>query len=329
MNDKDKKDLDKLYKISRDIRIIYQRLIHLEISDNKISGKYLKLMTYLNEMIYLEDKIYGSSDFNISKFKNIVEYMKREILSDKNMDNVLIDNNTDLAEYYRIYYNIYYIIANKLKNLEDLSMFDVRVKKISFGNTSPIKEIDELILMIIRLTNCFSDDYYSSFLMFLEDEIKNESNKNIRDELIYRKYYVLYFAKNVEKLMANYNFECPKQIYSNSKLFTSINNIPEGIFISGNDGYFASKMKFLFEYYLKLDLNKKTERIITECMIKSMIANTSKEIMNVCAEKAKEELNMIINIPKLGYNARKLIEILNNKEEYQNRVNIVAFGKIK
>lgn len=327
MQNNDLKDLNTLWEISQNIRIVYQKLMILELQDEFNKDKYNKLISCLKELICLEDKIYENINFDIVKCKTWIDYIKSKFISKINTDKLLIDGNIEAIEYYRIYYTLNYIINSKINNLTDLTYLGAKIKQISFGQNSSMKEIDRLIFILSTLSNTFNEDYYSSFLMFLEEEIHNQIDINIKKELISRKYLVLYFNKFIEKLMLNYNYIIPEYMYSNSKMMSSLYEIPKNIHELNKNIYFFNNLDELINYYLNSNNNEAKERIIIECLIKSKIANISKENMKAIVDEIEKKLSYMINMSVIGDNAKKIIEILSNCERYQNRIRTITFGK--
>lgn len=328
MNGNDLKNLNTLLEITRIIKIVYQKLIILEQQNEFNNDKYNKLISHLEELIYLEDKLYESINFNISKWKTWIDYIKSKFISNSNMEKLLIEGSNDALEYYRIYYTLNYVVNSKINRLVDLSYIGAKIEQISFGEISSMKEIDDLISVLSKLSNTFKEDYYSSFLMFLEEKIHNQKDINIKKELINRKYLVLYFNKSIEKLMLNYNFAIPRDMYSNSKMLSSLYRFPEEIYEVNSNIYFTGNLDSLLTDYLNYKSNEEKERIIIECLIKSKIANISKETMKANIAEIEKELLQIINIPFIGDNTKEIIKILSNYEEYQNRIRTITFGKM-
>ena len=49
--------------------------------------------------------------------------------------------------------------------------------------------------------------------------------------------------------------------------------------------------------------------------------------MKAIVDEIEKKLSYMINMPIIGDNAKKIIEILSNCEEYQNRIRTITFGK--
>lgn len=330
LSEKDLQNLNKLYDISKDIKMIYKKLSLLEVSGKKETGKYQKLIECLNEMIYLEDKVYDSLNLDFSKCVAWQRYIKDNFLSKKICDDILIDGWVDYFEYRRIYYTINYIGNLKMNNLQDLSMLGIKIEQISFSPNNKTDMMDKKMSLLLKLSNAVDEDYYGTFMMFLEDDINNENNIDIKNEMIYRKYFTSYFYKNIEKIMLKNNFASPKQIYSNSKIIYSLLYGNKDADLIGNDIYFIAHFDRLVKKYLGMKhqndyCNEEVSKKIIECMLKSKFANMSEETANELCNII-DYLNTLTAMPNVRDNAYKLIDILSNSKQYRERVGIITFG---
>lgn len=330
ITENDLQNLNKLYNISKDIMEIYQKLIFLEINGGKDTEQYQIIVDKLKEMIFFEDKIYNNFDLDFCKCLSLQEYIKKTYLSKRICEDILIDGIIDSFEYRRVYYMINYIGNLKMNSLNDLSLLGIKVEQISFNPNNSTNMLDKEVSLLMKLSNALDDDYYGSFIMFLEDDINNEINMNNKRELIYRKFYSIYFYKSIERIMIENNFIFPNQIYSNSRMIYSFLNRNKDEDLTGSDIYFLSHFEKLINKYLYLSehdmhSDKEVDEKIIECMFKSKIANITKST----SDKLYEFINNSKELSKLATdnnNIYKLIEIINNSKQFRERIGLITFG---
>ena len=330
MSKKDLENLDSLYEISGIIKDIYKKLILLDTNNKKNASRYEKLLAYLKEILIIEDGIYNSLNFDFAKCDLWASYIKEKMLSKFKSDDLLIDGNIDNFEYRRIYYMICYIRNLKINNMVDLSMLGIKIEHISIGDKEETnKKLNDYISVSSKLTNAYMEDYYSTMLLFLEESINKETNKDIKTKLIERKYYISYFYKNIEKVMISNNFIFPSQIYSNSKMLMSIFNLNDDF---QSDLFFSMSLVGLIDSYfcIKTDnkdyVDKKTSMIIVENLLKSKIANISENYMKKFTTDLNKILDSLITTYEIREEVKTIKDIVNNGTKYRNRIGKIEFG---
>ena len=80
------------------------------------------------------------------------------------------------------------------------------------------------------------------------------------------------------------------------KCYQAFYRFPEEIYEVNSNIYFTGNLDSLLTDYLNSKSNEVKERIIIECLIKSKIANISKETMKANITEIEKELLQIINI---------------------------------
>lgn len=330
MSKKDLENLDCLYEISGIIKHIYKKLILLDTNNKKNASRYEKLLAYLKEILIIEDGIYNSLNFDFAKCDLWASYIKEKMLSKFKSDDLLIDGNIDNFEYRRIYYMICYIRNLKINNMVDLSMLGIKIEHISIGDKEEAnKKLNDYISVSSKLTNAYMEDYYSTMLLFLEESINKETNKDIKAKLIERKYYISYFYKNIEKEMISNNFILPSQIYSNSKMLMSIFNLNDDF---QSDLFFSMSLVGLIDSYfcIKTDnkdyADKRTSMIIVENLLKSKIANISENFMKEFTTDLNKALDSLITTSEIKAEVKTIKDIVNNGTKYRDCVGKIEFG---
>lgn len=166
-------------------------------------------------------------------------------------------------------------------------------------------------------------------LLFLEESINKETNKDIKAKLIERKYYISYFYKNIEKEMISNNFILPSQIYSNSKMLMSIFNLNDDF---QSDLFFSMSLVGLIDRYfcIKTDnkdyADKKTSMIIVENLLKSKIANISENYMKEFTPVLNKILDSLITTYEIREEVKTIKDIVNNGTKYRDCVGKIEFG---
>lgn len=329
MSEKDLQELNKLITISNYIKKIYKRLVLLETSGRKNTAKYQKLIEHLNEMVYLEDKLYDELNFDLNKSNCWACYIKNNKLTGIRVEDMLINGNTDYITYERIYYTMQCIRNLRMNSLEDLSNFGINYEQVSFGKNKSIDKLDQLVAMTSKLSNAYLEDYYTATLMFLEECIQKEMNDDIKKELIERKYYIIYFYRSIERMMLNSNFEFPKPIYSNSKMLSSMFKYDDQI---DRDNYFSMSLVTLINQYMNMELTKKdytdcvVSKKIVECLLKSKLANVSDEMVEKDISFLIKNLEQLLNVSIVRTRAKEIIDLLNNTKSYRECIGTIIFG---
>ena len=287
-------------------------------------------MAYLKEILIIEDGIYNSLNFDFAKCNLWASYIKEKKLSKFKSDDLLIDGNIDNFEYRRIYYMICYIRNLKINNMVDLSMLGIKIEHISIGDKEEVnKKLNDYISVSSKLTNAYMEDYYSTMLLFLEESINKETNKDIKAKLIERKYYISYFYKDIEKEMISNNFILPNEIYSNSKMLMSIFNLNDDF---QGDLFFSMSLVGLINSYfcIKIDnkdyVDKKTSMIIVENLLKSKIANISENYMKEFTADLNKSLDSLITTSEIKTEVKTIKDIVNNGTKYRDCVGKIEFG---
>lgn len=189
--------------------------------------------------------------------------------------------------------------------------------------------LDQLVAMTSKLSNAYLEDYCTVALMFLEECIQKEINDDVKKKLIERKYYIIYIYRTIEKMMLNNTFEFPKQIYSNSKMVSSIFNYDDKI---DRDNYFSMSLTTLINQYMNIELFDKNytdcmaSKKVIECLIKSKLANVSVEMIEKDIIFLKHNLEQLLNVSVVRDKAKEVIDLLNNTKIYRERVGTIRFG---
>lgn len=165
--------------------------------------------------------------------------------------------------------------------------------------------------------------------MFLEECIQKEINDDVKKKLIERKYYIIYCYRSIEKMMLNNTFEFPKQIYSNSKMVSSIINYDDQI---DRDNYFSMSLTTLINQYMNAEIYSEnyadymTSKKVIECLIKSKLANVSEDMIEKDIIFLKNNLEQLLNVSVARDKAKEVIDLLNDTKIYRERVGTITFG---
>ena len=329
MSEIDLQELNKLIEFENYIKKIYKRLILLESTDRKNTSKCRKLIEHLDEIVYLEDKLYNDLNFDLKKIDGWICYIKNNKLTHKRAEDMIISGYADYITYERIYYALQYIRNLKMNSLEDLSWLGIKIEQVSFGKNVKTDTLDQLVAMTSKLSNAYLEDYCTVALMFLEECIQKEINDDVKKKLIERKYYIIYIYRTIEKMMLNNTFEFPKQIYSNSKMVSSIFNYDDQI---DRDNYFSMSLTTLINQYMNIEIFDKnytdcmTSKKVIECLIKSKLANVSEDMIEKDIIFLKNNLEQLLNVSVARDKAKEVIDLLNNTKIYRERVGTITFG---
>lgn len=183
--EQDKKIYD-LLTIEKSIYNIYNNLVKYEIKNN--DKKYQENIEFLKIAIEIEEKIYNSLNINrddSNKILNRIYYLNTQ-------------QDNDISNY----------IVGRIE-----SIFCENFYSDPFLSNDPIyenqlKENSECIICE------FGNDFTSHLLNNIEERIKVEQKKEIREELIILKYDTLYLNKSLENILLGYR---KKGIYSRER----------------------------------------------------------------------------------------------------------------
>lgn len=169
---------------------------------------------------------------------------------------------------------------------------------------------------------------YCCFNVF-EECIQKEINDDVKKKLIERKYYIIYFYRTIEKMMLNNTFEFPEQIYSNSKMLSSMFNYDDQI---DRDNYFSMSLITLINQYMNIELFDKNytdcmaSKKAIECLIKSKLANVSEKMIEKDIIFLKHNLEQLLNVSTARNKVKDVIDLLDNTKSYRDRIGTITFG---
>lgn len=244
--------IELLIKTSNSINNLYQKLIDLDITGNKNSEEYKKIVDYLKIAISRENDIYENSKIDAKKASELVSFIIETRIYNKiydDIESVMVDK----CEYSSIR-RIINILNSKVKKETDLfGVFDTYCEYE--------KEYISDLQNTLYLTNVVEDnlklDLLSGIITFNEEEINLSKDSFEKKDLIKMKYAFSYINKELEEDLLKCFFT-PYNISSNNvKLISLTMNISDEL-VSNVKRNYLTKIAIKEIYKLLSNENNKS-----------------------------------------------------------------------
>lgn len=287
-------ELERLLKININIDTIYKKLKILEIENKKETDEYVKHIKYLSLLIEGEKDFFKEVNITSSKALTWLKILLKaqENSSNTNFGNRVVD---------RIINSLLCIISNDYNFLINLSTKELenllKILGLEFKENTLTKE--QIVHCIILKSNIEKDIKFI-YLSFLEEQIKIQKSKVIKEKLIISKYYMIYANKDLETLILTNNFIIENTSYTSSKITKDILNIEDSIYdfiinLIGSSITIGKAYELL--EINDLDYNekeKKSTSIICQCLLKAAILFVDDITLN----NIKKDLQNFIENPE-------------------------------
>lgn len=305
MNALIKEKLDFIINLTKYIEEIYNKLYDLEIKGKKETLEYSSLISDLQRNIINEQNLYYN--LNIMDYLEIDDYLKKEWRCNYHNEREHIlkcqDNNNFK---YRIYKQL-------KKKIDAYFLLLTNIDKID-----QIKPID-FYKQTIAKPNFFEKDLFTAFLSFLEDEINNVENNDIKNDLVKIKYNVGMISFGIEKMLVDQDFKLNKVFYVYGELLENENNFEDLLMQIANYQIYCFET---FENKKDLTNKEKTILILRSCMLRSTFMFMDKEIVtdftfDIYNEKEfNPEVDLILknSIKKIKNDLKSVKRIIKIKE---------------
>ena len=283
-NNNDKKELEKLNKITFSILDIYNKLYKLEICDMKASIEYNKYLGYLDTMKNIEDDYYKNYNFDYNKICKWYYYI------DKDID--IKDNYLEVLSNFDYKNMVICRVKERLKtilNTMNLGYYDINFNFIN----SLSKNIISFSDMSSFLSGCDKLDRYlfnevdSNFLSYLQEVIDSNSYSHLNDKLIYSKYMLSFVKEDLENTLLNNKFNIVSDNYIGSFMYLDLYNMYKkndiniinilSIYYAVGLIYDLSTIKDS-DYYSNINLE--TSSLICQMFIKSLLLFVDTKTIN-------------------------------------------------
>ncbi len=241
LTEEDYQNLEKLFKITKDIKDTYTYLSKLESKDLKNSEDYTLGIKKLQNLLILENKLYEI----ICEDINVVSDMLYFILKDDtyNIEDIFMnikDSEEDELIKDRIIFKLNYLVNTMEIPEEDMEEFinstleevdedeyeelsEEEIEYYSNLSEEDFNEGEKHLLYETKLNYLLFKDIVSSVLRILKDYLKDKNNAEIKDILLRVKYDMSFAFPDVENELLEDNFIISDNLFISSKLFVDLN----------------------------------------------------------------------------------------------------------
>lgn len=297
---------DELLETYKEIKYIYKRLCNIECNGFKTCDLFFKIIKSLKEKIIQEEKIFN-------EFVNRDEY--EEIIEE-----VVLYNGSD-SFYLRLKERIlFYEIMNSYE-FSEFDEADIEGKK----NIKTVGKIYEIS----------SKNIFLLYVYFLDSTINKLDIRNLKEKLIKIKYYNCLIKYNLEKVLLDYNFMIPEEIYTDLNFMvdlmgfndefneevildcymTTIVNAIENIMFNIDKEYSSC------DDFLVLSIN-------CQCLLKAVFALMSEYEYHILEGRIIDKIREFANDNNLG-SIKNILDIMNNRNEYRSKVKKLSLRPLK
>ena len=220
-------------------------------------------------------------------------YLTKYIKDTKLPDNFSNDFASIITQDYnnRIFRRIIKTLDRKIRMLyNDKIVYDNASKyKILIGESN----FNDQKRWNIEIMEALEVDIYSFYLYFLKQEISSKKKKDIKDYLLFSKYYVSFIDKEVERNMVISEFDILPPIYLCTEYWKSLTNIPEVFYKSKLSGTCA----FLLDYFINILFNIKDKdyQNIKNRVIFSIVRSFFRGVLALSSDGVIEEVDYLFN----------------------------------
>ena len=293
----DYEQMNSLIKIMSLIDDLYLKLYDLEISDQKNTAQYKKIVDYLNALVEKENKKY--KEYNLTQARSLawIDYLITNKIPTTSKFNIETIIQQDYSN--RIIKRILNRLISNVDSceLEDKDLFyDVKKELESEGLNLPNELITHSITSSVRIKNSLECDIFNLYLSFLGESINNDKLKSIKKQLINSKYNFSFINKNIEISMIPNKFEIDTTLYISSKVIAELQYISPSLYTFLKDSY---GIKILLEQIIELlkiediDYNN-PKKIITSILRQNLIKSILLTLSDETIKDVKREYKNII-----------------------------------
>lgn len=316
--------------ISESILETYQELAELETNDLQDSEEYTRVISKINTSINLEMNIISKIFDNEEQLIKVVEYLYH-ITKDIDEINIIINQNKESLINRRLFEIIRCYIMSNPKKIIEFQINSILPKDLEEAKELPM--IEDLTEKMKKIKSSFyicikalQTDIYTFNLMLLNSKIKNQTNTNLKKELIRAKYNKIFITPFNEDYLIKNKFKIPTELYlsvyltanlykmPNELLTCVINDMKNGIFNYEIDKLFPNDLSYINKSWLELTLRETKLRTAFSLFTEKEITEANEEFHDFIDELPEgyfeDVIKTIIKAFKSFNNDRKLIKKL-------------------
>lgn len=290
------KIFDEIIQLYVEINKIYCEILKLDNSGTK-ENNYFALLDELNEKLEQEKELLDSY---VSKYGTSVE-------------RICVVRNK-LTEVYGIHFS--QRLSNYLSNYNSIS--------VNVYDTEKIRQLDEILRLDILMMYC-SRNIIKIYLSFLQEQIDNVSDKELRNRLNLFKYGNSFVNHDVESQLMDSRFEVSRNnsidLYEVANLLEMSSDICDDMLLSYCIDMIKMSIKRLasisdLEYN---DVESEALSINYQCMLKASLSLLSDKDYSMLEEDILDDMYLLLN----GENNKSIsiiISLLGERAKYKSRV---------
>ena len=287
--------IKELLEVTNSIKELYKRLYNLECEGKKESEEYRKNLEYLKIAIEVEDGIYD--EFDILKVEKMYNFLlKQHEINEHFILKRIVNNIND-----KFVINEDWVLDLFPEELVD-SVYESHNEKTE-------EELMQFASGFLEVYKSLNKDISEGVLVFLQEYINKNNSSDIKDELIKRKYNLLFTNKKLEASIILNDFNISNLIYSNTELISCYALINNETLKKIKDVFLADEitkefLKILDGDELGYDIEDiRVYKIIKQCLLRAYFVLVDDEFLS-----------------ELNYEFHNLIEdefYIKNHSEYQ------------
>lgn len=288
LTNEDYKWLERIIQTTISIETLYKKLFNLEITVQKDSEEYKKVMDYLSIAIDVEDKAYEDADLSYYKCIALADY----IINDRISEKFLNDTESIMQQDYnnrvlrRILNNLVHRILSDYDSIREMLPNELVELVKQLGMPNPDELVSKAIYSDIELQKAFEKDTFNGFLTFLQEFIDKKEYNFFKEHLIRTKYNTAFINKNIEIDMRSNKFEIPETFYENARFVADLIQIDLDLFYILKNSYGANESTKQISEIIEMsdldygDTTKATTSILRQCLMRASFLLMSDEVIS-------------------------------------------------
>lgn len=342
MEERNKEKLIELNNIADMIRLSYLKLEKLQMEGKQDTKAYHETIEYLKSQIEMEENTYKRFCSTYEEARSLAAIVCKRLYNNYDIENkksFMLENGSifngefEDANNKRILDKLMdYMDKDTKGTLKALASKDNMVALLSIINSSLETEIarTSAILKSIKY------DITILVLKYLDEYIKDDKYKNIRETLIRIKYYIIYTKTIMEYSLINNCFELPKDIILTSKMVHEYNT-PENIgeYEDNTDTAITDSTILIMDDITKLNDSEITDpnnicAIMKICFFKAymtLISSSTSETLKEAYLQYTSSEGYKKNNKNYKITEETILSIINETEEYKKCISRFTLKK--
>jgi hypothetical protein len=299
LNKYDKSNIKIIRKITNLILKQYKIVYEMECNNKNNTDDYIRQVSRLKTLTDLEKEYYDKlqldskksiiilkylfQDNNIKDYEDVKEYLITNNLNDSNKELRRIFNNLviNIKEDYE------YFLNNLKSNIGEITD-QININDVNEYIHDNFEKSNNINRSLIK-----DRDY--AYLIFLQKNIDNASFIKIKNKLIYAKYNMSFFNKDIERTLIDDLFEVNENLHMGSKMMSEVLDIPSRDYVMIKNNYLQSEMVKDLNSILNINnnyyLNEKgfINVLLNNCFLRATMLLMDQDVLNILGGETKSK----------------------------------------